>query len=73
MEPVHFLLSYIPFWAVPLFLISSEFAYTYWLKSFRRVSALLGMVSFFSALLIIFYFVAGGSEKSVLLFYDLTK
>jgi len=70
MEVVIFLLSYIPFWAVPIMAISGEFAYLYWLKSHIKISFMFLSVALFSMLMIVYYYWAGSSENAGQLFYD---
>ncbi|GEM_PF-1789932 len=64
MEVAIFLLRYVPFWAVPLAMISFEFAYVFWLKSMKRVSALFFVIFVIAMIFIGYYFWAGGSENS---------
>ena len=71
MEAIFFILRYIPFWAVPLLLISGEFAYIYWLKSIRRTSKVFMVIGGVAGIFILYYYIAGGPEKSVQLFENL--
>ena len=65
MDIVHFFMRYTPFWAVPLFMVAGEFAYVYWLKSYRKVAVISACLATFSFFSIGFYYWAGGPEKVV--------
>ena len=65
MDVIYFLTRYIPFWAIPTMIIAGEFAYIYWLKSRKSIVFALVGLGGFSFLSIIFYYVAGGPERSV--------
>lgn len=73
MDFVYYLIKYIPFWAVPIWLICIEFAYIFWLKSIRRVSFIFigigGCMPFFIG----FYYYAGGPDGAVKLFMDIVS
>lgn len=55
-----FILKYTPWWAVPIMVMATQFAYVYWLKDYRPVSVVLGILAFFCLVMIIFYFLLGG-------------
>jgi hypothetical protein len=65
MQEIYFLARHIPFWAVPLMVISGEFAYLFWLK--KKKSTAVFCLFFVSIGLIStgFYIWAGGPERSV--------
>ena len=65
MDIVYFFVRYIPWWCVPICIISSEFAYIYWLKSIKRASWTFIILAAITFLLTIFYYWAGGPDKSV--------
>ena len=65
MDVVYFLTRYIPFWAVPVFLIGGEFAYLFWVRKKQKWAAFCFALSSVSALSLVFYFWVGGPEKSV--------
>ena len=65
MQYLYFLVRYIPFWAVPLFMISCQFAYVYWLKSLKKIAIVFFGLGFFCLGLIVFYFYVGGGEHVV--------
>lgn len=65
MDEIYFLVRYTPFWAVPLVIIGLEFSYLFWLRKKKKLigfcllAVAIGMGS------IIYYYWAGGPEKSV--------
>ena len=65
MSSIYFLIRYTPFWAIPTILIGLEFSYVYWLRSRKKEVAGLMVATFISLSMIIFYYWAGGPEKSV--------
>lgn len=65
MEVVYFIIRYTPFWAVPLLMISLEFAYIYWLKSLRKMALSFILLGFISFLMTAFYYWAGGPDNAV--------
>ncbi|MAW07235.1 MAG: hypothetical protein CME61_03020 [Halobacteriovoraceae bacterium] len=58
-----FFMRYIPFWAVPLFLIALQFTYIYWLKSIKPMAYLFIFVGIMCLGFNIFYFYMGGGEN----------
>lgn len=60
-----FILKYIPFWAVPMGLMSANFAYLYWLKDFREIAYGWGVVTLFCLTSTAVYFVIGGPDQIV--------
>ncbi len=73
MDIIHFFIRYTPFWAVPIIMICAEFAYIYWMKTFKKVSIVLVFIGFISFLGIIYYYIAGGPDGSVRTFIDLCE
>jgi len=65
MDGIYFLIRHIPFWAIPIILISMEFAYVYWLKNKKKVYPFFLTVSGLCFLTIIYYYWAGGPEEAV--------
>lgn len=65
MDILNFILRYTPFWAVPLMFICTQFGYTYWLKSIRRVTYICMTVFSICGLFLIFYFWMGGHDGVV--------
>jgi hypothetical protein len=68
MDMIIFMLRYVPFWAVPLALISGEFAYIFWLKSMKRISSFFVVIFVFSVIFIGYYYYAGSPENSARIF-----
>lgn len=60
-----FIVKYIPFWAVPMGLMSANFAYLYWLKDFKEMSYAWGIITLFCLTSIGAYFVIGGPDQIV--------
>lgn len=58
------MLRHTPFWAVPMVMICAQFARLYWSREFRKTGACFALGSGVSLLFIIFYFAAGGPEKT---------
>jgi hypothetical protein len=65
MDEIYFLTRYIPFWGIPMFLIGGEFAYLYWVRKKKKRMMLGAFLSIFSLFSLVFYYWAGGPEKSV--------
>lgn len=65
MDLIYFVVKYTPFWAVPCFMISSQFGYIYWLKDARRISYTLFLFSLFCLIMILYYIFSGGPDGSV--------
>jgi hypothetical protein len=64
-QEVYFLARHVPFWAVPLIILGSEFAYLFWLRKKKATAVFCLMFTLIGALSISFYVWAGGPEKSV--------
>jgi hypothetical protein len=60
-----FILKYTPFWAVPMGLMSANFAYLYWLKDFREMSYVWWGICLFCLTSIIIYFALGGPDQMI--------
>jgi len=73
MDVFYFILRYTPFWAVPLGLIGFEFAYVYWLKSYKKMSLANAFVCFVCILFLSYYYWAGGPDKSISTFKHLIR
>ena len=65
MDEVYFLVRYTPFWSIPLLLGSLEFAYIFWLRKKKKFIAGCLIIAFISFLVTVYYYWAGGPEKSV--------
>ncbi|GAB4021357.1 MAG: hypothetical protein Fur0010_24370 [Bdellovibrio sp.] len=59
-----FLLRYIPFWAIPVMMISIQFGYMYWLKEVPRAAYVCVVVAAICSLFIIYYLWAGTPDNS---------
>jgi hypothetical protein len=70
MDEIYFLVRYIPFWAFPSLILGAEFAYVGWLRKKKKVIFVCSIIMVFSAVCLLFYFIAGGPEKSVKLLID---
>jgi hypothetical protein len=60
-----FILKYIPFWAIPMALISLHFGYLYWLKDFKEMAYAWGIITLFCLTSTALYFVIGGPDQIV--------
>lgn len=60
-----FILKYIPFWAVPMGLMSANFAYLYWLKDYREFAYVWLALTLFCLTSVGVYFVIGGPDRIV--------
>ena len=65
MQEIYFLTRHTPFWAIPLIILGSEFAYLFWLKNKRASVSLCVMIALIGVMATSFYVWAGGPEKSV--------
>ena len=63
-----FTLKYIPFWAIPMGLMSANFGYLYWLKDFREMAYVWAFIACFCLLSTGAYFFIGGPDHIVLTF-----
>ena len=72
-EPILFLLRYTPFWSVPTFIIGGQFAYVFWLKGYRKISASIGLIVLISLLVTLFYIWAGGPDNAPKIFLKLVS
>jgi hypothetical protein len=73
MDEIYFLVRFTPFWAVPILLISLEFAYLFWLRKKKRFMLLFLSMSLNSLVALIFYYWAGGPERSVKYLIRITR
>ena len=60
-----FILKYIPFWAVPMGLMSAKFGYNYWIKDFKEMAYAWGAITLFCLTSVALYFVIGGPDQIV--------
>ncbi|HXH74590.1 MAG TPA: hypothetical protein VNJ08_06470 [Bacteriovoracaceae bacterium] len=65
MQEVYFLARHTPFWAVPLLVLGSEFAYMLWLKKKKKSSYAFLIVALIGLTATSVYYWAGGPEKTV--------
>jgi hypothetical protein len=71
MDTVYFLARFAPFWAIPIMIIGSEFAYLFWVrkkKSRMMIALVLVVISFFCTSM---YWYLGGPEKTVKFLVDI--
>lgn len=73
LEFIIFTIRYIPFWGVPMVLICLPFAYIFWLKDVRVLSAFFFILSCVSLAFIIFWVWSGGPDKSVQFFFEAVR
>jgi hypothetical protein len=59
------IIKYTPFWAVPMALMSGNFAYIYWLKDFKEMAYAWGAITSFCLTSILIYFLLGGPDQIV--------
>lgn len=65
MDEIYFLARYAPFWAVPLLLIAGEFAYVAWIRKKKKWVFFCVTLCVIGAASLVFYYWAGGPEKTV--------
>jgi len=65
MHEIYFLARHAPFWGIPLVILGLEFAYLFWLKKRKRAAAIYFLLFVMGLSSTIFYFWAGGPERSV--------
>jgi len=65
MDVFYFIIRHTPFWSVPGFCISLEFAYLYWLKDRKKTTRSFLMIAFFCFISTCYYVYIGGPERSV--------
>ncbi len=68
---IYFLVRFTPFWSIPTFLIGGEFTYLYWVRKKKKKMMGFGIVTSFALVATVFYWIAGGPEKSVDLVKDI--
>ena len=71
MDIVYFLIRFTPFWSIPGFLIGGEYAYLFWVRKKKRRMVAFLIFALCCGAMTVFYWVAGGPEKSVRLVKDL--
>lgn len=64
MEWFYFVIMHTPFWAVPLGMISLQFAYLYWVKEYRKTAVCFVAAASFCFCAVVFYYWAGGPEQT---------
>jgi hypothetical protein len=65
MTEIYFITRHTPFWAIPIFVMSGEFGYLFWLKKKKKAAMFCMILAFLSLAATSFYYWAGGPEKSV--------
>jgi hypothetical protein len=65
MDIVFFIVKYIPFWAVPTFVIAGYFAYLYWIKDIREIAIVFCGVAFLSFASLSYWIFTGGPTGSI--------
>ncbi len=65
MQELYFFIRHTPFWAVPIMILGSEFAYLYWLRKKKANTFFCLALVFIGASANLFYVWAGGPDKSV--------
>ncbi|MCB9060065.1 MAG: hypothetical protein H6622_00915 [Halobacteriovoraceae bacterium] len=65
MDIVYFIIKHTPYWAVPFGMISAEFSYIYWLKSFKKVSVTFFVFGVFCFISLLYYLIGGGPDAAV--------
>lgn len=65
MNELYFLIRYIPFWAIPALIIGAECTYVFWVRKKKKPMTAFAVVALVGLLANIFYWIAGGPEKSV--------
>ncbi len=61
-DVLFFILKYTPWWAIPIMVMCIQFGYIYWLKDYRPISVLLGIVAFICLCFLILYILLGGPQ-----------
>jgi hypothetical protein len=65
MTEIYFLIKHTPFWAIPLMLVSMEFAYLFWLRKKKTNVKICIFFILFSIIALGWYYYAGGPDKAV--------
>lgn len=73
MQELFFMARHIPFWAIPLVLISGEFAYLFWLRKKKKLALFCLLLCFLGLGCNVFYIYAGGPEHSVKIIKRMTQ
>jgi amino acid permease len=73
MDIVTFFLRHTPFWAIPLIFICVEFALLFKVKENIKAASYFAGVAVLCALALVYYYVAGGPEKSVDKFLETSR
>jgi hypothetical protein len=61
----YFLVRHIPFWAIPMALISAELIYLMWKRDKKKVSLFFSFITAICLFSIIYYYVVGGPLYAV--------
>jgi dolichyl-phosphate-mannose--protein O-mannosyl transferase len=70
LDTLYFLFRYIPFWAIPLLMISMQFGYIYWIKEVREASYVLYSFAAICGFFLIYYIYAGSPDNSARILDD---
>ncbi len=65
MDAFFFLTRYIPFWGIPLLLISAEFSHLFWVRDKKAASLASIIVGLCCVLSILYYYWSGSPERAV--------
>lgn len=65
-----YLLKYIPFWAVPVLILSLQFGYIFYVKEIKKVYIPCFSLAVISSFLILYYLYAGSPVRSPGYFYQ---
>lgn len=73
MDAIFFLLRYTPWWAIPIILICTQFAYIYWLKDLWLYSYAFVSLAGISFLTLVFYVYAGSPDNAARFFDEFMR
>lgn len=73
MDEIYFLVRYTPFWSIPLLIIGSEFTYIAWIRKKKKWFIAASITASIALVMSIFYYWAGGPEKSVRFVMDIVR
>ncbi|MBY0515724.1 MAG: hypothetical protein K2P81_02365 [Bacteriovoracaceae bacterium] len=62
---LYFMIRHTPFWAIPILLLSGEFAYLFWLRKKKTNVKICILFMLISITALSWYYYAGGPDKSV--------
>ncbi len=65
MTELYFMIRHTPFWAVPVLIVSGEFAYLFWLRKKKTNVKICILFMIVSLVAMGWYYKAGGPDKAV--------